>query len=220
MFQGRYKAILVEKDAYSQELSRYIHLNPVRAKLIEDPLDYPWSSYPYYVGAKKRPGWLKMDDILSYFSKSRSKAMRLYKQFVEDGIGKEMHNPFEKVFASTFLAGSDFISWVSEKWITLKEADERNIPALRKMMRKPSLDEIEQAVESIIERDDPLYRKVAIYCCHQFSGANLKEIGAHFSMQGSAVSQSSRRFKVQISGDKKLQEIVEKIKRRIRNVKC
>lgn len=220
LFQGRYKAILVEKDAYCQELSRYIHLNPVRAKLVEDPLEYPWSSYPYYVGAKERPDWLKTDDILGYFAKGRSKARRLYKQFVESGIGKEVDNPFEKVFAYTFLAGDDFICWVREKWINFKEADRRNIPALKEIIRKPSLDEIEQAVESVIKRDDPLYKKVAIYCSHQFSGASLKEIGTHFSMRDSAVSQSSRRFKVRISEDKELQKIVEKIKRHIGNVKC
>ena len=47
LFQGRFKAILVEKDSYSGELSRYIHLNPVRAGLVKNPLRYGWSSYPY-----------------------------------------------------------------------------------------------------------------------------------------------------------------------------
>jgi len=128
--------------------------------------------------------------------------------------------PFEKVFASTFLAGDDFICWVREKWISLKDADRRNIPALKEIVIKPSLEEIERAVESVIKKDDPLYKKVAIYCSHQFGGASLKEIGAYFSMSGSAVSQSSRRFKVRISEDKGLQKIVEKIRRRIGNVNC
>jgi len=220
LFQGRYKAILVEKDAYCQELSRYIHLNPVRARVVENPLEYPWSSYPYYIGVKERPGWLKTDDILGYFAKDKSDARRYYKEFVKNGIGKETDNPFEKVFASTFLGGDDFICWVREKWISLKDADTRNIPALKEIVRKPSLEEIERAVESVIKRDDPLYKKVAIYCSHQFGGVSLKEIGAHFSMRGSAVSQSSRRFKVRISEDKELQKIVEKIRRRIGDVKC
>lgn len=220
MFQGRYKAILVEKDAYCQELSRYIHLNPVRARLVENPLEYPWSSYPYYIGVKERPGWLKTDDILGYFAKDKSDARRYCKKFVENGIGKETDNPFEKVFASTFLADNDFICWVREKWISLKDGVRRNIPALKEIMRKPSLEEIERTVESVIKRDDPLYKKVAIYCSHQFGGVSLKEIGAFFSMRGSAVSQSSRRFKVRISEDKGLQKIVEKIRRRIGDVKC
>jgi putative transposase len=55
LFQGRYKAILVESDQYAKELSRYIHLNPVRAKMSEMPEAYDWSSYNYYIGRKKAP---------------------------------------------------------------------------------------------------------------------------------------------------------------------
>ena len=220
LFQGRYKAILVEKDAYCQELSRYIHLNPVRARLVENLSEYPWSSYPCYVGVREEPGWLRTDDILGYFASGRFDARKHYKEFVENGIGKETDNPFEKVFASTFLAGEDFISWVREKWISFKDVDRRNIPALKEIMKEPSLDEIEKAVGLVIKGDASLYKKVAIYCSHQFSGASLKEIGAHFSMRDSAVSQSSRRFKARISEDKGLQKVVEEIRKRLGNVKC
>ena len=50
LFQGRYKAILIEADEYAKELSRYIHLNPIRAKIVELPEQYEWSSYSYYAG--------------------------------------------------------------------------------------------------------------------------------------------------------------------------
>ncbi len=59
LFQGRFKSILVDADEYLKQLSRYIHLNPVRTKLVEHPGDYPWSSYPVYIGKKKSPGWLQ-----------------------------------------------------------------------------------------------------------------------------------------------------------------
>jgi putative transposase len=58
LFQGRYKAILVEKDEYAKELSRYIHLNPVRGKMVESPEEYVWSSYQSYIGIQKTPKWL------------------------------------------------------------------------------------------------------------------------------------------------------------------
>jgi len=58
LFQGRYKAILVEIDEYAKELSRYIHLNPVRAKMVKTPEEYEWSSYQFYIGKKKPPEWL------------------------------------------------------------------------------------------------------------------------------------------------------------------
>lgn len=220
LFKGRYKAILVEKDVYCQELSRYIHLNPVRAGLTEKPSEYHWSSYLYYIKEKEQPFWLKTDDILAYFGKQKHEARRRYKKFVEDSVDEKMKNPLENVFASTFLASEDFISWVRGKWIGLKNADTRNIPALKKMIHKPSLEEIEKAVGVVIGSEDPFYKKMCIYASHQFGGRSLKEIGAHFSMRGSAVSQSSRRFKIQISKDKGLQKVVEKIKKGIRNVEC
>jgi hypothetical protein len=64
LFQGRYKAILVDIDEYAKELSRYIHLNPVRAKLVETPQQYEWSSYKFYIGQQNAPKWkLKKSDI-------------------------------------------------------------------------------------------------------------------------------------------------------------
>lgn len=64
LFQGRYKAIVVEADSYALELSRYIHLNPVRAKLTEKPEDFSWSSYRGYIGREATPPWLTTAHIL------------------------------------------------------------------------------------------------------------------------------------------------------------
>ena len=55
LFQGRYKAILIDADEYLRQLSRYIHLNPVRAKIVTKPAEYPWSSYRATTGLSKRP---------------------------------------------------------------------------------------------------------------------------------------------------------------------
>jgi len=59
LFQGRYKAILVKADAYAKELSRYIHLNPVKALMVKTPEEYKWSSCRYYNVDRKAPGWLQ-----------------------------------------------------------------------------------------------------------------------------------------------------------------
>ena len=67
LFQGRYKAILVEADEYAAELSRYIHLNPVRARMVGEPEAYRWSSFKAYIGESEAPEWLKTDFILGYF---------------------------------------------------------------------------------------------------------------------------------------------------------
>jgi REP element-mobilizing transposase RayT len=71
LFQGRYKAILVDVDEYAKELSRYIHLNPVRAKMRSRPEEYRWSSYRSYIGDRKPPEWLYRDFILDYFAEAK-----------------------------------------------------------------------------------------------------------------------------------------------------
>ena len=220
LFQGRYKAILVEKDEYCQELSRYIHLNPVRASVAKRPSEFTWSSYCYFIGLKESPVWLKDDSILGYFNKDRKIAQRLYRNFVEKVLGKNLEDPFKEVFASTLLGKDEFISWAKEKWIAYKNVDARNVPVLKRLMSKPSFGRIDEIVESVVGRDDRLFKKFCLYASHQMVGFPLKEIGTYYHMRGSAVSQSGRRFKQKISKDKKLKKIEKEIRNRISSVEC
>jgi len=89
LFQGRFKGILVDKDAYCKELSRYIHLNPVRAGMVKNPSEYPWSSYRYFVGKDKKPQWLTAGLVLGDFGGERKKGYRGYKQYVERKVRKK-----------------------------------------------------------------------------------------------------------------------------------
>lgn len=84
LFQGRYKAILVDADQYLLQLIRYIHLNPVRAGLVNDPVAYAWSSHRAYVGREELP-WLSRDWVLSYFAKRATTARHRYAAFVQEG---------------------------------------------------------------------------------------------------------------------------------------
>jgi REP element-mobilizing transposase RayT len=88
LFQNRYKSILCQQDAYLKELVRYIHLNPIRAKLVEDmdALDrYPFTGHSYIIG-KRKNGWQTTDEVLSYFGDKRSPARRRYREFTGRGI--------------------------------------------------------------------------------------------------------------------------------------
>ncbi|MTW13785.1 LacI family DNA-binding transcriptional regulator [Pseudoduganella eburnea] len=87
VFQGRYKAILCQTELYQHELSRYIELNPVRAKIVAHPVDWPWSSYAAKMGLVDSPIWLRSDEILAQFGGDRSSAMDAYQQFVLAGLG-------------------------------------------------------------------------------------------------------------------------------------
>ena len=87
LFQGRFKAILVERDSYLLELARYVVLNPVRAGMVPAPGDWFWSSYRAMVGEVPAPGWLETDAVLRVFSDERTTAVNGYRRFVAEGIG-------------------------------------------------------------------------------------------------------------------------------------
>ena len=212
LFQGRFKGLLVEKDAHCKELSRYIHLNPVRAGIVKSPSEYPWSSYRYFIGKDKKPQWLTTELVLGDFGGERRKGYRRYREYVEREVSKELETPFKRVIASTFLGSEEFINNIRMEYLEKKKVDRRNIPAIKRLLRGPSPEEIEKTVLKILGKDHALYKKICIYLSHQHSGISLDEIGAYFGMKGGAVSQLSRRFKERIKEDKNLKRILSRIK--------
>jgi putative transposase len=89
LFQGRYKAILVDRDSYFLELARYVVLNPVRAAMVKYPHLWVWSSYGAMIGKPTPPAWLTTDDLLAEFGKRRPGARRKYQEFITEGMGSE-----------------------------------------------------------------------------------------------------------------------------------
>jgi len=122
LFQGRYKAILIDADAYAQELSRYIHLNPVRAGSTKRPEDFLWSRYRYFIGEQEPPAWLTTELILGYFGKRTPHAWKKYRKFVDDLIDREGNGPLEKTVASTILGGADVVTEITKKYLNMKRA--------------------------------------------------------------------------------------------------
>ena len=86
VFQGRYKGILVERDSYLLELSRYVVLNPVRAGLVKHTKQWKWSSYHAMVGTERTPGWLQTEWLLSQFGNQRGRQIERYVEFVQQGL--------------------------------------------------------------------------------------------------------------------------------------
>ena len=216
LFQGRYKAIVVEKDAYCQELSRYIHLNPVRAGIAGSVEEYPWSSYLSYMGKREEVEWLETGYVLAYFGKRVGTARRKYREFVEKAIGKSVEDPLKQVYASTILGSASFIAWVQDTIReSTREADRRNIPALKALTPRPSLEQIHQVVDEIIKDDARLMRKIVMCISQDTGGHSLKEIGERYGMQGAAVCQSNRRFRQKIEEDRRLKKIMQEVQKKL-----
>ena len=207
LFQGRYKAILIDADDYAIVLSRYLHLNPVRAGMVSVPEAYPWSSYLDYIGERKSPEWLKTSFILGFFGNDHG-ADTNYRRFVEDLIDREYESPLKGTTAEAILGGEEFVSGITAQHVEGKLSD-RDVPAIMKLSTSPTLDVITEAIESL--GHDRISRKAGIYLCHKYSGAKLKEIGERFGIGESAVSQTSRRFVVEMERDQELRTLVDNI---------
>jgi REP element-mobilizing transposase RayT len=106
LFQGRYKAILVDGDSYLLELIRYIHLNPVRASIVTRTEEYPWSGHHAYLGKETLP-WLTTDWVLTQFGESVDKARKAYLDFVVDGLAEERRPEFHGAGVDSRLLGDD-----------------------------------------------------------------------------------------------------------------
>ena len=171
--QGRYKAILVEMDAYAQELSRYIHLNPVRAGVVKMPDEYSWSSYRYYIRADRKPAWLQTKFILNYFNKDITRAQKEYRRFVEALGGKDYESPLNNVVGSTILGNDDFINNIKEKHLKTKRTD-RDVPALKEFAERPAIGQIAAEVAMMLENEPSSSRMVKLYLCHRYTEKRLK----------------------------------------------
>lgn len=110
LFQGRYKAVLVDGDSYLLELVRYVHLNPVRARMVPTPDEYPWTSHGAYCGRETLP-WLTTDQTLAMFAEKRERAVRAYTAFMRDGLAEGRRPEFhgEGIADSRIFGEDDFV---------------------------------------------------------------------------------------------------------------
>jgi REP element-mobilizing transposase RayT len=224
LLQGRYKGILVDRDAYLLELSRYLHLNPVRAKIVERPEDYRQSSYRSYVKTQKE-AIVTTDLILGMVSEDGKTARRAYREYVEKGVAEGGRNPLEDVYGGVFLGSRGFIKQALR---TLKETtlDQEEI-AGRRELRKFEIEDVIEAVCSYFEVSaDRLaeggkdLRDMAIYLLKRHTSVLNRQIGELFEgLTYSGVSKANQRFSMSMSGDRSLRKAVEKIAGSMSNVK-
>lgn len=228
LFQGRFKAILVEADAYLKELSRYIHLNPVRAKIVATPAEYGWSSYPACIGKTKPPAWLETKWLLGCFGKRKKEVIKNYKNFVEDVDIKDLENPNKDAVGGFILGGADFVGWVKDTFLATRK-DEKEVPELKKLKPRVSTTTILQAVcdefgcteDQIREkgRNRNKGRAIAIYLSRYHSGLSCKNLGKVFGgISGAGITMTYKKASREIAQNKRLKGRINRIKRRIFNI--
>ncbi len=174
VFQGRYKAWLVEKEEHFLENSRYIVNNPVKANLVQHPSEWPWSSFNATCGNERKPAYLETDFVLSHFSSSRRKAQSMYEAFVL--AGNEDHSPFHETRNQIFMGSETF---VREVFKNINNRDSlRNIPREQILADRPDLTEL--LGERILISKERRNQKIKeAFEAHQYT---LKEIGSFLGL--------------------------------------
>jgi REP element-mobilizing transposase RayT len=220
LFQGRYKAILVDADSYLLELARYIHLNPVRAGVCKAVDDYKWSSHHAYMGEVTIP-WLHRQDILARFSSDECKARKLFWHFTCQGMGEPKRMEFHNGSHLGQILGDDHFA-------------ERALGASGQagMIKPPPLREIIEAVCNAYEIDDSaLYeqgkgrnhseaRAMTALIIQGLEGVTLTSLAEEMGRELSALSQAAERLRKRMVESKPLREKAEKIATVVKTPKC
>jgi REP element-mobilizing transposase RayT len=225
LLQGRYKAFVIEKDTYLLSVSRYLHLNPVKAGMADRPEDYLWSSYAEYIGKRKRSGWLTCGWVLEQFSEKPAHARRRYKEFVED-TAAEPKNPFASLKADIILGSDRFLEEIKRKLSLKKDSD---VPQSRHFVDGISCDALIQFVAArygVEEREitgvggwGNRARRICLYLLREFTDMSNAQIAARFHVSHSAVRKACKRLKEELEHDKTLRSFLSDCEQSLSNFK-
>lgn len=180
VFQGRYKAILVEKDAHLLELARYVVLNPVRAQMVKDAADWPWSSYQATISQALPLRCLQVEWLLSQFASNRDEATARYQDFVRAGVG--LPSVWGKLKSQIFLGEKAFVERL-QKHIQVESGDLKEIP---KAQRRPPGEPLSDYVETCPNAKEGMRKayESGDYTLQQIANA----FGVHYSTVSRAVN--------------------------------
>jgi putative transposase len=220
LFQGRYKGILVDKDNYLLELSRYVHLNPVKAGKTDRPEKYKWSSYPGYIWKRQEVPWVEYAWVLSQFGLDNMSSRQKYRDFVTKGMLQPKKNPFTDLYGQVILGSKKFIEKIKESVGENKLSSEiverkrlSDYIAPREILSAVSIF-FETPVEVLKDRGsrNNTAKKVAIYLMKRYSGLSNNEIGHIFGgIHYSAVTKSSKRLEEEMKNNENLKKIIKEI---------
>jgi REP element-mobilizing transposase RayT len=190
LWQGRYKAILVEEGSYLRECSRYIHLNPNRAKITRPAERYRWSSYRSYVGGRSAVPWVQTRLVLAGFDGDQRK----YRAYVEAGKGEKQISPFTRAVAGLALGGETFLARVRK--LVQDQAASEDEPALAQLRRSALADpkEVERAVEQVFGNQVGAARqqRLLLYAQRQHSRLRSAEIARRYGRTRAAVTMAAK----------------------------
>jgi REP element-mobilizing transposase RayT len=212
LFQGRYKAILCDKDSYLLELSRYLHLNPVRAKVVKEPGQYAWSSYRAYASDGGTQAWLDTKDVLGQFSRSIGEARKLYRKFVMEGMGEGHKEEYYEVLDGRFLGDQQFAEEVKSKAgeearVRLKVKADVLLGAVCQALGMKR----GEVIGAGKDRQRVRARELVCYVGRSYTELSVKAIAKMLAVDATCVSRSVSRLEGRLATDKPLRMRLQRI---------
>ena len=180
LFQGRYKAILIQKDSHLLEVCRYVVLNPVRARMVDGPELWKWSSYLATAGQAKSHPCLTTDWVLGQFSGKRGKAESEYRQFIRWGIGEE--TIWTAVRGQALLGEDDFVETLVDH--LRKHQDIPEIPRSQRYSTRPALSKLLPESKNADQRK---LKKKLIEAVEKY-GYHQSQLARHLAVHRSTIS--------------------------------
>jgi REP element-mobilizing transposase RayT len=209
LFQGRYKAILVDKDAYLRELCRYVVLNPVRAKAVKKIEQWPWSSYAATVGTEEGPAWLSAKAARALFGTRAA-----YERFVHEGLGQD--SPWAQLRGQIYLGGEAFLERMQRR---LPARPVRGVARAHLEPSRPSAAAVEAAVakvfglvtDRVLDRQNAEAYKATVYLLRRIANLPLAQVARRARISPGRVSQIQAEIEREgVAG--KLKQLVERYK--------
>jgi REP element-mobilizing transposase RayT len=187
LFQGRYKAIVVDADSYLAELVRYIHLNPVRAKILKTPEAYPWSGHRAYMGLEQLP-WLTTELVLLQFAQRLKTARTKYGKFVQYGRDEGHRQEFHRGTSEGRILGDD--TFVEKVYIESEDKEKKSVTLdeiIEKVGKVYGLTE-EETVSGGKCRHPSEARGMIAYLVREVRGMSLTDLGRRMKRDVSSLS--------------------------------
>jgi REP element-mobilizing transposase RayT len=213
LFQGRYRAILCDKDEYLLELVRYIHLNPVRAEIVSMPEEYRWTGHLSYLGRVKENDLVDKDLVLSLFGKEESEAGRRYREFLMDRVQDGHQSKYYEVKDQRYLGEEEFIERV-EVAAKIPEGMVYDIPIdviVREVSHCTGVD-LGKFYSLTRDRKGAYGRNMTAYLARAVTGCLVKDVAQHFGRSPITMSQGLIKFEESLRNNGPLLEKIMEIK--------
>lgn len=192
LFRGRYRALIVDADSYLLQVVRYIHSNPAKARLVQRPESFRWSSHRFYLNSKRAPEWLCVKEMLTWFSSRPGHALQLYKKFMKEAPDPHFEEKYERKHLGWILGEGSFLEKMKRK-VAKKKTNGKEIPQSRKVKGEAQLDQLARTIcqKLKINKEDllvsrpgkrNLLRKVAIHLAWETTGLAQRVIADYFGV--------------------------------------